>query len=37
MTWGGIYSEMQHFAVSVIMLASAREIASITLNPGSFM
>jgi len=36
MTWGGIYSEMQHFAVSVIMLASAPEIASITLNPGSF-
>lgn len=36
MTWGGTYSDMQHFAVSVIMLASPPEMASITLTPGSF-
>lgn len=36
MTWGGSYSGMPHYAVSVIQLASAPAFGNITWNPGSF-
>ena len=36
MTWGGSYSDMQHYCVSVIELSSAPQAANITWNPGSF-